>query len=102
MLNLIFPTEDLNILTSSLKLYNKYDKAIEQQDQHISEEPVRTSNQYIFILSATGMNKHEQSIFASLNSSITSADTVFTQTKLKKLPVAYDNTHRFFKTPLSK
>jgi hypothetical protein len=48
------------------------------------------------------MNKNEQSIFASLQTSITNADSIFTHTKLDKLPISYDNTNRFLKGNLSK
>jgi hypothetical protein len=101
-MNSIFPIDELNVLTNSLKLCNKYDKSIGQGIQNQSENSVRTSNQHVFILSATGVNKNEQSIFASLNTSITNVDSVFTQTKLKKLPMTYDNTHRFLKGTPSK
>ncbi|CAF5065576.1 unnamed protein product, partial [Rotaria sp. Silwood1] len=40
IINLIFPTEDLNTLMSALKLNNRYDKAIEQNHQYDSEHSV--------------------------------------------------------------
>ncbi|CAF1213810.1 unnamed protein product [Rotaria sordida] len=97
IINLIFPTDDLNILMNSLKLNNKYDKTIAQNEQNASEYFVRTNNQHIFILSSSETQKNEQKIITSLHTSITNADSSFIQTTLNKLPISYDNTHRFLK-----
>ncbi len=102
ILDLIFPMADLNILTDLLKLNNKYAKSIEQNHQYRSESSVRRSNQHIFILSSSGINKNEQSIFDSFHTSITNVDSMFTNTKLNQLPISYDNTHRFLKGNISK
>jgi hypothetical protein len=102
ILNSIFSIDDFNIITNLLKLTNKYEKYTEQYQQNQSEYFVRTSNQHTFILSSSGVNKNEQSIFASLHTSITNDDATFTETKLNNLPISYDNTHRFLKGNLSK
>ena len=94
--------DELNILTNSLKLCNKLEQTLEQEEQNQSESLVRSSNQHLFILSSTGVSKNDQKNFTLLNTSITNTDSAFTQTKLKKLPVAFDNTYRFLKGNLSK
>lgn len=97
ILDLIFPIDDFHTITNLLKLNNKFDKSIEQNDQNQLESSIRTSNQHVFILSSIGANKNDQSILSSVHSSITSSDSMFTNTKLNELPVSYDNTHRFLK-----
>jgi hypothetical protein len=97
ILDLIFPIDDFHTITNLLKLNNKFDKSIEQNDQNQLESSIRTSNQHVFILSSIGANKNDQSIISSVHSSITSSDSMFTNTKLNELPVSYDNTHRFLK-----
>ncbi|CAF2402549.1 unnamed protein product [Rotaria sp. Silwood2] len=97
IINLIFPTDDLNTLMNSLKLNNKYDNMIEQNEQYDSECSVRTNRQHLFILSSSETNKNEQTIITSLHSSITNTDSTFLQTTLNKLPISYENTHRFLK-----
>ncbi|CAF0797332.1 unnamed protein product [Rotaria sp. Silwood1] len=97
IINLIFPTEDLNTLMSALKLNNRYDKAIEQNHQYDSEHSVRKNTKHIFILSSSETNNNEQIILTSLHSSITNTDSTFIQTTLNKLPISYENTHRFLK-----
>jgi len=97
ILDLIFPTDGLHTITNLLKLNNKYDTFMEQNDQNQLESSIRTSNQHVFILSSIGANKNDQSIISSVHSSITSSDSMFTNTKLNELPVSYDNTHRFLK-----
>ena len=86
---------------SLLKLTNKYDKSVEQNEQNQSESAVRTSDQHVFILSANDVNKTEQAIFTSLHTSTKNIDSAFTQTKLNKLPISRDNTNRFLKGNLS-
>ena len=54
------------------------------------------------MLSGCRMNKNEQTIFASLQTSITNVDSTNIQTKLNILPISYDNTQRFLKGTLSK
>ncbi|CAF5138008.1 unnamed protein product, partial [Rotaria sp. Silwood1] len=58
IINLIFPTEDLNTLMSTLKLNNRYDKAIEQNHQYDSEHSVRKNTKHIFILSSSETNNN--------------------------------------------
>jgi hypothetical protein len=101
IINSIFSNDDLDIITKSLKLNNKYDLSVEQNEQNKSEYSVRTSNQHNFILSSSRINKNEQSILASLNTSITIADSFYTRTNLSNLPISCDNTHRFLKGSLS-
>lgn len=100
ILESIFPTDDLHTITNLLKLTNKYEKSIEQEQQNQLESTVRTSNQHVFILASNGMNKNEQSVFSSLYTSTKSIDSPFTHTKLFKLPISRDNTHRFLKGTL--
>lgn len=102
MLQSIFPTDDLHTITDLLKLTNKYEKSIEQHQQNQLESTVRSSNQHVFILASNGVNKNEQSVFSSLYTSTKSVDSPFTHTKLYKLPISRDNTHRFLKGTLRK
>lgn len=100
IINSIFPTDDLVSITSSLKLQNKYDKSIEQNDY---ENSISTNNNpHIFILSASDTNQNEQSIITSLHISVTNSDSDFMQTRLNALPISHDNTARFLKGTTSK
>lgn len=101
ILNRIFSIDDLESLTSMLKLTNKYTKKIEKNHQYRSESMIRSSNQHLFILSSTSINKVEPSLFSSLQASITNGDSPYTRTKLQNLPISCDNTPRFLKGHLS-
>jgi len=97
ILNLILSTNNLNTLTSLLKLNNKYDQYIEQNQLSEDEYSLRQSREHIFILSSPETNHTEQSIISALHSSMTNGDSIFTQTKVEKLSTNYDNTHRYLK-----
>ncbi len=97
ILNLILSTNNLNTLTSLLKLNNKYDQYIEQNQLSEDEYSLRQSREHIFILSSPETNHTEQSIISALHSSMTNGDSIFTQTKVDKLSTNYDNTHRYLK-----
>jgi hypothetical protein len=92
----------LNTITNSLKLTNKYAQYIEQNELYDHEHLLRESREHMYVLSSAETNHNEQSIISSLHSSMTNGDSIFTQTKITKLPVAYSNTHRYPKKNLSK
>ncbi len=97
ILNSILSTDNLNTLTSLLKLNNKYDQYVEQKHLSEDEYSLRQSREHIFILSSPETNHTEQSIISALHSSLTNGDSIFTQTKVEKLPTNFDNTHRYLK-----
>lgn len=97
ILQSIFPTDDLRTMTNLLKLTNKYEKQSEQDQRNRLESSVRAGSQHVFILSSTSIHKTEQSIFASLYTSMKRVDSTFTHTKLIPLPITRDNTNRFLK-----
>ncbi|CAF0942458.1 unnamed protein product [Rotaria sp. Silwood1] len=101
VLSSIFSTDNLDILTNSLKLNNKYDQYKEQDQLYESEHVLRQSRKHIFILSSADRNHNDQSIISSLHSSLTNGDSIFTQTKIDKLPNTQDNTHRYLKGNLN-
>ncbi|CAF3379496.1 unnamed protein product [Rotaria socialis] len=97
IINLIFPTADLNRITRQLKLNNKYDITLKQNEQYDSENPIRTNNQQFFLLSALETFQSEQSIITSLHTPITNSDSDVLKTPLHSLPISHDNTARFLK-----
>lgn len=97
----MFTDNKLNILKTHFKLNNKYEKYIEQKIQNQSEHLVRANNQHTFLLSTCTINKNQQPVLPTLPATITNDDSTFTETKLNKLSVSHDNTHRFFKGSLS-
>jgi hypothetical protein len=102
ILGSILSISNLNMITNSLKLTNKYDQFIEQNELYDHEHLVRESREHMYVLSSPDANCNEQSIISSLHSSMTNGDSIFTQTKITKLPVACNNTNRTFKKNLSK
>ncbi|CAF3778570.1 unnamed protein product [Adineta steineri] len=92
----ILSIDDLESLTSTLKLNNKYDKFLEQKKLNESEYVVRANNHHNYILSATGINKANQSSFASFHTSAKSSDSIFTETIIDCGIAFKDNTYRFF------
>jgi hypothetical protein len=97
ILNSILSTNNLNTLTSLLKLNNKYDQYVEQNQLLEDEYSLRQSREHVFILSSPEINHTEQSIISALHSSMTNGDSIFTQTKVETLPNNFDNTHRCLK-----
>jgi hypothetical protein len=83
-------------------LNNKYDQCLEQNKLYKDEHALRQSREHIFVLSSSETNPTEQSIISSLHSSMTNGDSIFTQTKVDKVPTTYDNTHRYLTGNLSK
>ncbi|CAF3953011.1 unnamed protein product [Adineta steineri] len=101
ILNSILSIDNLNIITDSLKLNNKYDQNIEQKQLYDHEHKLRESRENIFVVSSPETNNSEQAIISSLHSSMTNGDSVFTQTKLDKISFS-NNSHRFLKTNATK
>jgi hypothetical protein len=102
VLDSIFPGDDLAKVLTSLKLKNKYKHSREQCEYIKAERSYRTAQRHIFLLSSPDIRKAEQSIFASINKSITNGDSPSTQTQLSTLSISLDNTHRFLKGFLSR
>jgi hypothetical protein len=75
---------------------------MEQDQLYNSEHLLRENREHVFILSSPDINHSEQLIISSLHSSMTNGDSIFTQTKVDKLPQTHDNTHRYLKGNLSK
>ncbi|CAF3603152.1 unnamed protein product [Adineta steineri] len=101
VLNSILSIDNLNLITDSLKLNNKYDQNIEQKQLYDHEHKLRESRENIFVVSSPETNNSEQVIISSLHSSMTNGDSVFTQTKLDKISFS-NNSHRFLKTNATK
>ncbi|CAF0719244.1 unnamed protein product [Adineta steineri] len=101
ILNSILSIDNLNLITDSLKLNNKYDQNIEQKQLYDHEYKLRESRENIFVVSSPETNNSEQAIISSLHSSMTNGDSVFTQTKLDKISFS-NNSHRFLKTNATK
>ncbi|CAF1104089.1 unnamed protein product [Rotaria sordida] len=101
ILSSILSVDNLDILTTSLKLNNKYDEYKQQNQLYEDEHVLRQSRKHIFILSSSDRNHNDQSIISSLHSSLTNGDSIFTQTKIDKLPNTYDNTYRYLKGNLN-
>ena len=102
ILSSILCIDNLNTLTNFLKLNNKYDQYKEQNNLYSREHVLRRSRQHIFILSSSETNQNEQSIISSLHSSLTNGDSIFTETKINKLPKTYDSAYRYLRRNLRK
>ncbi|CAF0904277.1 unnamed protein product [Adineta ricciae] len=99
----IISAENFDVIIKSLKITNKHDLYAKQNDRYKAEYSIRMGNRHHFILSSAGITKTDQSIFASLHSSITSDDSPYTRTNLDNFIMLNDNTDRFLATrrPLS-
>ncbi|UJR31027.1 hypothetical protein I4U23_018536 [Adineta vaga] len=95
ILSSIFSVDNLDIITHSLKLNNKYEYYQEQKTLYDREHIIRENRKNIFVLSSPDANHNEQSIISSLHSSMTNGDSVFTQTKVDRTPSTSENTRRY-------
>ncbi|CAF0870042.1 unnamed protein product [Adineta ricciae] len=103
LISSIIPVDNFNVIINSLKITNKHDLYTKQNDRYKAEYNIRMGNRHHFILSSARVTKTDQSIFASLHSSITSDDSPYTRTNLDNFIMLNDNTDRFLATsrPLS-
>ncbi|CAF0939973.1 unnamed protein product [Didymodactylos carnosus] len=92
----VLSSDDIQIL-DSLNLINKYDLQINEEKQIASEQPLRSSDRHVFILSSPNKNKSVE-LLLSPNSA---TYTPYLYTKLAKLPANKDNTDKFLRKSIT-